>query len=112
MLASLIAFKAAKEEAAAETHTKANCYRQNSNEGVDDVCGLLIELFVNFGNLLLLVLNYACQLRQFLHNFGQLLKSCFVAILEESGRGHALRGVYCFSRGHILVLILFLTAPF
>ena len=112
LLASLIALKAAKEKAASESHTKADCYRQNSNEGVDDFFGLLIELFVNFGDLLLLVLDDACQLRQFLHNLGQLLESCIVAILKESRRGHALRRVDCFSRAHILFLILFLTAPF
>lgn len=89
LLASLIALEAAKEKAASKSHTKADSYRQNSNEGVDDVFSLLVELFVNFSDLLLLVLNDACQLRQFLHNLCQFLESCIVTILEESGRGHA-----------------------
>ena len=91
LLPSLIALKAAKEKAATESHAKANGYRQNSDECIDDVFCLLVELLINFTDLFLLVLNNACQLWQLFHGLGDLLQSCIVVvILEEGGRGHAL----------------------
>ena len=91
LLPSLVALKAAEEKAATESHAKANSYRQNSDEGIDDVLCLLVKLFINLTDLLLLVLNNACQLWQLFHDLGDLLQSCIVVvILEEGRRGHAL----------------------